>query len=379
MIVRYTAPMLDPSGYAEAARGYVRALYKVGVTIKVIPVTYWSGLSMSVDSGVAKLLDMLRKTEAPKEDSISIEHTVPDVYKVYDCKANVGYTTFETDGCPPKWVKKLNQKNQTWVPSEFNKNIFTREGVKNIKVIPHVIDSDTLDPTKTKPFQISNKREFAFLSIFDFTYRKGYDILLKAFWSEFSSKEDVCLILKVYFGGATKLHQEKLRTRIMKFKYDLGFQDTAPVLFFGDILTTEFMARLYKVADCFVLPHRGEGFGLPQMEAASMALPIITTNWSAPANYLNDKNAYMLDYTGLEKTNQEMLQITPNYKGQHWASPSVEHLRQLMRYVVDHQKKAKQKGKLARRMVQREFHWEVIGNRMKSFLEELDERQKQSS
>lgn len=35
------------------------------------------------------------------------------------------------------------------------------------------------------------------------------------------------------------------------------------------------MPRLYKAADAFVLPSRGEGWGRPHVEAMSMALPVI--------------------------------------------------------------------------------------------------------
>lgn len=38
--------------------------------------------------------------------------------------------------------------------------------------------------------------------------------------------------------------------------------------------------RWYAAADAFVLPSRGEGWGRPHVEAMSMGLPVIATNWS---------------------------------------------------------------------------------------------------
>lgn len=38
--------------------------------------------------------------------------------------------------------------------------------------------------------------------------------------------------------------------------------------------------RFYKAGDAFVLPTRGEGWGRPHVEAMSMGLPVISTNWS---------------------------------------------------------------------------------------------------
>lgn len=49
------------------------------------------------------------------------------------------------------------------------------------------------------------------------------------------------------------------------------------------VLKEEIVARampsLYKAADAFVLPSRGEGWGIPYMEAMAMGLPTIGTNW----------------------------------------------------------------------------------------------------
>lgn len=40
------------------------------------------------------------------------------------------------------------------------------------------------------------------------------------------------------------------------------------------------LPNLYKSVNCFVLSSHGEGWGLPLVEAMSMATPVIATNWS---------------------------------------------------------------------------------------------------
>ena len=42
------------------------------------------------------------------------------------------------------------------------------------------------------------------------------------------------------------------------------------------------MRGLYAASDAFVLPSRGEGWGLPVMEAMAMAKPVLVTNYSGP-------------------------------------------------------------------------------------------------
>jgi hypothetical protein len=50
-------------------------------------------------------------------------------------------------------------------------------------------------------------------------------------------------------------------------------------------------------ADAFVLPTRGEGWGLPVMEAMAMALPVIVTNTSGCSQYLTHDNSFPLTPT----------------------------------------------------------------------------------
>ena len=57
------------------------------------------------------------------------------------------------------------------------------------------------------------------------------------------------------------------------------------------------LPRLYRAADAFVLPSRGEGWGRPHVEAMSMGLPVIATNWSGPTAFLDEEVGYPLDYT----------------------------------------------------------------------------------
>ena len=50
---------------------------------------------------------------------------------------------------------------------------------------------------------------------------------------------------------------------------------------------------------------RGEGWGLPVVEAMAMALPVIVTNWSGPTAYLDDTVGYPLRVEKLVDITQE--------------------------------------------------------------------------
>ena len=59
-----------------------------------------------------------------------------------------------------------------------------------------------------------------------------------------------------------------------------------------------------------------------------MELPVIVTNWSAPAEFLNPANSYLINATEVMAPEWD-----PIFRGFEWAQPSQLHLQQLMRQV----------------------------------------------
>lgn len=64
--------------------------------------------------------------------------------------------------------------------------------------------------------------------------------------------------------------------RVLREKHGLSPPETLVVLPEG--LPNEQMPSLYRAADVFVLPSRGEGWGRPHVEAMACGIPIIATN-----------------------------------------------------------------------------------------------------
>lgn len=73
--------------------------------------------------------------------------------------------------------------------------------------------------------------------------------------------------------------------------------------------------RLYKSADAFVLPTRGEGWGLPIAEAMAMSLPVLATNWSGPTAYLDSSVGYPLGVEGLVEVEEGAFKGKPSLLG----------------------------------------------------------------
>ena len=78
---------------------------------------------------------------------------------------------------------------------------------------------------------------------------------------------------------------------------------------------------LLASADAFVLPTRGEGWGLPISEAMSMALPVIVTNCTGQMAYATEENSYLIP-------------IEDELDEWSFAKPSIGNLRATFRRVI---------------------------------------------
>ena len=173
---------------------------------------------------------------------------------------------------------------------------FSRSGVPPEKLVrvPEAIDVQRF----TRParrLDIPGARRFNFLSVFGWGLRKGWDVLVRAFVEEFSRDEGVALILHTQPGaGETResLHQD---VQALLRRHGLGRTWPPHVVFHTPLLRVDQLPSLYKAADAFVLPTRGEGWGRPFMEAMLMARPVIATRSGGQMDFLRDDNAYLVD------------------------------------------------------------------------------------
>lgn len=308
--------------------------------------------------------------------------------------------------------------DEIWVPTEWHRDVFQRlfaqqgslSSMPLISVIPEAVNTELFDPNFriTGPrrsivgedrlylvdgtrlngtrdegshsnrivvrkncvvkdngrVQCDDHQRFEFLSIFKWEYRKGWDVMLDAFWAAFTTEDDVVLRIRSYVphtsGGdrnitrvieayAARVHGKALselaavvwETGLGGFTVPNASGAESPVDALHspeDVaeerlppgttekepethLTREDMRSLLASTNAFVLATRGEGWGLPIAEAMAMALPVIVTNHSGPAAYATAENAYLIPVLG-------------ELDAQSFAKPDATQLAQLYRQVV---------------------------------------------
>lgn len=365
--VYWLAPIFNPSGYASEAITFSLAMEPhIDIVIrhqnKFLSHEFIDNLPNKTRQTLLKLHavppeDCIKKIDFVNQPIVVQHQPGSAFHKIPEAYYSIGRTMFETDRIPQDWVQKINQLDEVWVPSKFNKETFTKSGVKENKIviIPGGIDTSVFDPDLYEPMELPNKAAFNFLSMFEWTNRKGWDILLRGYFEAFSSKDDVRLYLRTYllshYDGDTKTElMKKINTLIQRYGYK---KETLPRF---ELLTNQLpfneMLRLYKSVDAFVLPTRGEGWGRPYMEAMIFGLPVIGTNWSANTEFMNHDNSYLIDVHNLVEIKEN--EIT-SYLGHKWAEPSKNHLMKLMRFVFENPEQAKAKGKFAQKEIREKY------------------------
>jgi len=263
------------------------------------------------------------------------------------CERIVNYLTWETTLAPPEQVKGTNDfATLLYVPCRQNAEAFREGGVRvPIKVLHHGVNPDQFPLLERPPRDC-----FTFGTFGDLSPRKGTDVLVRAFQEEFRESEDVRLVMKALTTAA-----------------GYAFEDPRITVVTGYMEQPDILALLRDI-DAFVLPSRGEGFGLPGLEAMATGLPVIATNWSGPTEYLSEEDSLPLSYHLVDAKGTFANNI--HYRGE-WAEPSEEHLRELLRWLYEHPRQAAEMGARAAARVRRDWSWDTPARQIRDDLDEL--------
>ena len=363
--VRWTSYIYDTSGYADEARSILMHLDESKYQLKVIPASHQQDVLGILDPETRNRLDRFVRGENHPHPVNIVWLPAYYISRYPQARVNIGRTMFETDRIPAAWVKTCNEMDETWVPTHFNIETFTRAGVRREKlfVIPGGVDPEIYSPNAA-PLGWPDKKGYNFLSIFEWNARKGWDVLLKAYFTEFSRKDDVALLLKVNITFTT---EGTAKRQIFDLTRSLGLnmENMPDVHLIINNYTSAQMAALYASCDAFVMPSRGEGWGRPYMEAMAAGLPTIGTRWSGQTEFMNDDNSYLIDIDGFF----EFAPYDSVHRGHLWARPSVEHTAALLRRVYENRDEAREKGRKARAEIIEKWTWRKAAEKVAQRLE----------
>jgi glycosyltransferase involved in cell wall biosynthesis len=263
---------------------------------------------------------------------------------------------WEFGPAPQAWVEGVTHSvDELWVPSQHVKDGFARSGVPadRIVVIPNGFDPTVLHP-EAPATPLPTSKRFRFLYVGTRLGRKGFDVVLQAYLEEFGGADDVTLIIK-----DQAYYQDRLEDLVAQYRPSA---DTPEILYFGADVSPAQMAGFYRAADCLVHPFRGEGFGMPILEAMGCGRPVIVTDYGPVREFVPDDAGWFIPcqtITSPEARVERLRTTGPPV----WAEPDRATLRKLMRHAVDHPEECRARGGRAATAAHARFTWAHVATR----------------
>lgn len=294
------APLLSISGYGQHSRQIFEALKQCSkITSLSTQVVQWGNTSWYVDRAAERGLIgdiMERSTDRNDGFDISFQVQLPDEWSTSLAKINIGVTAaVETDRCNPEWSARCNQMTAIIVPSRFTKKVLEDSGTITVPI--HVIGEWYIDEIDgdVSSLDLSLRTQFNFLIVSQLTSpdstvdRKNITNTLKWICETFKDDPTVGVVIKTNSGRGTDIDRVMTENALRSIINPLRAISKVPIYLIHGNMTNAEIASLYRHPNIKALVSltRGEGFGLPLLEAAASSLPIIATDWSAHTEFLN--------------------------------------------------------------------------------------------
>jgi len=370
------APLLTMSGYGVHSRQIFRWLSERGGINLRTNVLSWGACSWMLDSGAENGLvgKIMEATAGPEtKPDVSFQLQLPNEWDSNLAGHNVGISAVvETDICSPKWIECCNKMDAIVVPSQHTANVLQKSGKLTTPL--YVIGESFIDECATSDsLELDLETSFNFLVLGQLTdhnpYRDRKNVLFTLRWlcEEFANDPDVGIVIKTNSGRGTKIDRGITRKILEGVIGEIRSGPYPKIHFVHGHMKPEEVASLYKhkKVKALVTATRGEGFGLPLLEAAACGLPVIATDWSGHKDFLDMGKWLKVDYE-LQNIPKDRVDGAIFVDGAKWAEPKEESFKKVVRRF---RKKTQKPDKWAtdlRVLIHEKFSFESIATTYES-------------
>jgi glycosyltransferase involved in cell wall biosynthesis/FMN phosphatase YigB (HAD superfamily)/tetratricopeptide (TPR) repeat protein len=283
--VDWIGSFLDHGSLSHVNRELTGALENIA-GIKIQRITNGAAVAPGFEG-----LEQIISPTASSDAAVTVRHAWPPNWKRPARGKLVVIQPWEFGSLPQDWVQRSRDVNEFWLPSEYVRRVYVESGVpaEKVFVVPNGIDPEKFQP-QAAPLKLATAKKFKFLFVGGTIGRKGPDLLLKAYLQNFTAADDVCLVIKD-FGGKSVYTGQTFEAQIRAAQ---ALPDAPEILYLSEELPPESLPGLYTACDCLVMPYRGEGFGLPALEAMACGLPLIVTGGGATDDFVRDEFAWRI-------------------------------------------------------------------------------------
>ncbi|RJR54606.1 MAG: glycosyltransferase [Desulfobacteraceae bacterium] len=274
---------------------------------------------------------------------------------------NIAYWAWETREFPKRWTHHARLFNEIWTPSRFVTEAIQMCVPLPVLTMPHVIEFPLPETTNSRVKFGLPEGLFLFLFVFDMNSlagRKNPEAVVEAFRRVASKNPATGLVLKFHNASRNAVDLRSLCERTAGMKN---------VFLLDRTIARHEVYELMACCDAFVSLHHAEGFGLCVAEAMFLGKPVVSTDWSATAEYVTPQNGFPVrcHLTRLEHHIDEYV------RGTEWAEPDVEHAAWCMQRLADDPQMCATLGAQGARDVRERFSAAAVGRRYAQRLDSI--------
>jgi len=369
-----SGPVLTQSGYGTHCRQLAKwLLSKSDLNVKFI-ITPWGDTPFIIDPKacdglIGEIMTRTTTVEAVSGFDVSFQLKLPNEWDPKLSRVNVGLSAIvETDRCNPEWVNSCNSMDLVIVPSQHAKKCLENSGklTKDVLVVPEsyteqidVIESNTVLDDFSTPFNFLLFGQLTGNNVHN--DRKNVFLTIKWLCEVFKDRKDVGIVIKTNAGRNSKIDRNQIKVMMKQLLSEVRVgQYPKMTLLHGD-MSDEEVSSLYKHKQikALVTLTRGEGFGLPVLEAAASGLPVIATNWSGHLDFLNKGKFVAIQYQ-LGDIHSTRVDNHIFVKGARWANPSEDDFKRKIMKFYDSSATPKEWAKDLQKTVKTQFSFKNI-------------------
>ena len=273
----------------------------------------------------------------PQHLDLTVRHHWPHDFRRPPCGKLAVLLPWEYGAVPQRWVEQIEKNvDELWLPSQFVCDVLVRCGVdpRRTYVVPYGVDITCYRPDGSR-WRPPGSRGFVFLFVGGAIERKGFDLLMNAYYRTFTAQDDVTLIVKEM--GSTAFYRHNSLTA--KYRQLNGGRKAPHVHWMSGDLDDEQLAALYRGCDALVHPYRGEGFGLPIAEALACGKRVVTTALGPAREFCVPASTLYVSAREVEVP-EEPPPFGPLAGEFTWFEPDAQELAGILRQLYDQRKEA---------------------------------------